>query len=122
MCISTDCPHFDANFFHVADNLLKNIPRELAAQVLLGRAHLCGFTKADFQRAEAQEASAAASRTTESWVTADIVSFVPLIIAMRWWDFGRQVSRKELDRDLVRVMLQVLGFTVANGNGDSGGR
>jgi hypothetical protein len=55
-------------------------------------------------------------------VTADIVSFVPLIIAMRRWDFGRRVSRKELDRDLVRVMLRGLGFTVANGNGDSGGR
>jgi hypothetical protein len=64
MCISTDYPHFDSNFPHVADNLLKNIPRELAAQILLGRAHPYGFTEADFQRAAAQKASAAASRTT----------------------------------------------------------
>ena len=35
---------------------------------------------------------------------------------------GRRVSRKDLDRDLVRLMQQGLGFTVANANGDSGGR
>jgi hypothetical protein len=35
-------------------------------------------------------------------VTADIVTLVPFIGAMRRWDFG--------------------GFTVANGNRDSGGR
>jgi len=55
-------------------------------------------------------------------VTADIVTFVPLIIAMRRWDFGRRVSRKGLDRDLVRFMLRGLGFTLADGNDDSGGR
>jgi hypothetical protein len=55
-------------------------------------------------------------------VTADIVTFLPLIIAIRLGDFGRGVSRKDLDRDLVRVMLQGLGFTVAGGNGGSGGR
>jgi len=47
---------------------------------------------------------------------------LPLIIAMRRWEFGRRVSRKDLDRDLVRLMQQGLGFTVANTNGDSGGR
>jgi hypothetical protein len=46
---------------------------------------------------------------------------LPLIIAMRRRAFGRRVSRKDLDRDLVRLM-QGLGFTVANANGDSGGR
>jgi hypothetical protein len=64
MCISTDYPHFDSNFPHVADNLLKNIPRELAAQILLGGAHLYSFTEADFQRADAQKARATASHTT----------------------------------------------------------
>ena len=62
MCISTDYPHFDSNFPHVADNLLKNIPRDLAAQILLGGAHLYGFTEADFQRAVAEKARAAVGR------------------------------------------------------------
>lgn len=35
---------------------------------------------------------------------------------------GRRVSRKDLDRDLARLMLQGLGFTVAGDSGDSGGR
>ena len=56
-------------------------------------------------------------------MTANIVTFLPLILAMRWWGFGRRhVSRKDLDRDLVRFILQGLGSTVANGHGDSGGR
>ena len=55
-------------------------------------------------------------------MTAHIVTFLPLIIAIRRWDFGRRVSRKDLDRDLVRVMLPGPGFTVAEGKGDSGGR
>jgi hypothetical protein len=55
-------------------------------------------------------------------VTADIVTFVPLITAMRRRDVDRRVLRKGRDRDLVRVMLRGLGFTVAAGNGDSGGR
>ena len=55
-------------------------------------------------------------------MTADIVTFLPLIVAMRRWEFGRRVSRKDLDRNLVRLMRQGLDFTVANANGDSGGR
>ena len=50
----------------MADNLLKNIARELAAQILLGGAHLYGFTEADFQRADAQKAGAAASRSASA--------------------------------------------------------
>jgi len=53
MCISTDYPHFDSNFPHVADNLLKNVPRKIAAQIFEGGAHLYGFTDADFQKADA---------------------------------------------------------------------
>ncbi len=53
MCISTDYPHFDSNFPHVADNLLKNVPRKIAAQIFEGGAHLYGFTEADFLRADA---------------------------------------------------------------------
>ncbi len=53
MCISTDYPHFDSNFPHVADNLLKNVPRKIAAQIFEGGGHLYGFTEADFLRAAA---------------------------------------------------------------------
>ena len=53
MCISTDYPHFDSNFPHVAENLLKNVPREIAAQILMGGAQLYGFTGADFKKADA---------------------------------------------------------------------
>jgi len=59
MCISTDYPHFDSNFPHVAENLLKNVPREIAAQILLGGAHLYGFTEADFKKADAAVAGRA---------------------------------------------------------------
>jgi predicted TIM-barrel fold metal-dependent hydrolase len=57
MCISTDYPHFDSNFPHVADNLLKNVPRDLAAQIFLGGAHLYGLTDADFKKADAAAAA-----------------------------------------------------------------
>jgi predicted TIM-barrel fold metal-dependent hydrolase len=68
MCISTDYPHFDSNFPHVAENLLKNVPREVAAQIFMGGAHLYGFGAADFKKADAAAAvdekriSAAVSR------------------------------------------------------------
>jgi predicted TIM-barrel fold metal-dependent hydrolase len=53
MCISTDYPHFDSNFPHVAENLLKNVPREIAGQIFLGGAGLYALTEADFAKAEA---------------------------------------------------------------------
>ncbi|MGH7416923.1 MAG: hypothetical protein ACREKB_04015, partial [Candidatus Rokuibacteriota bacterium] len=56
-------PHFDSNFPHVAENLLKNVPREIAAQILLGGAHLYGFTEADFQKADAAAAGGAREST-----------------------------------------------------------
>ena len=62
MCISTDYPHFDSNFPHVSSNLLKNVPRAIAAQIFLGGAQLYGFTDADFRKADAathQEGGAA---------------------------------------------------------------
>ena len=49
MCISTDYPHFDSNFPHVAENLMKNVPREIAAQIFMGGAHLYGFGEAGLQ-------------------------------------------------------------------------
>lgn len=59
----------------------------------------------------------------ESRVVANIVTFLPLIVAMRRWDFGRRrVSRATLDRELVRFMASGLGLNAASGNGDSGGR
>jgi predicted TIM-barrel fold metal-dependent hydrolase len=56
MCISTDYPHFDSNFPHVTDNLLKNVPRRIAAQIFAGGGHLYGFTEADFLSAAAAAA------------------------------------------------------------------
>jgi predicted TIM-barrel fold metal-dependent hydrolase len=57
MCVSTDYPHFDSNFPHVSENLLKNVPREIAAQILMGGAHLYAFTDADFRKADAAAAA-----------------------------------------------------------------
>ena len=53
MCISTDYPHFDSNFPHVAENLLKNVDREIAAQIFMGGAHLYGFNDTHFAKADA---------------------------------------------------------------------
>jgi predicted TIM-barrel fold metal-dependent hydrolase len=53
MCISTDYPHFDSNFPNVSSNLLRTVPRDIAAQIFLGGAHLYGFTDEDFEKADA---------------------------------------------------------------------
>ncbi len=53
MCVSTDYPHFDSNFPNVSSNLLRTVPREIAAQILLGGAGLYGFTEADFAKTDA---------------------------------------------------------------------
>jgi hypothetical protein len=53
MCISTDYPHFDSNFPNVSNNLLRTVPRDMAAQIFMGGAHLYGFTDADFAKADA---------------------------------------------------------------------
>jgi hypothetical protein len=53
MCISTDYPHFDSNFPNVSNNLLSTVPRDMAAQIFMGGAHLYGFTDADFAKADA---------------------------------------------------------------------
>jgi uncharacterized protein len=52
MCVSTDYPHFDSNFPNVSANVLKNCSRDTAAKILMGGAHLYGFTEADFQKAD----------------------------------------------------------------------
>ena len=52
MCISTDYPHFDSNYPNVANNVLKNCSRDTAAKILMGGAHIYGFTEADFQKAD----------------------------------------------------------------------
>lgn len=57
MCISTDYPHFDSNFPNVSTNLLHNVPRDIAAQIFMGGAHLYGFTDADFDKADAAAAT-----------------------------------------------------------------
>jgi hypothetical protein len=53
MCISTDYPHFDSNFPNVSTNLMKTVPREMAAQIFMGGATLYGFTEDDFKKADA---------------------------------------------------------------------
>ena len=57
MCISTDYPHSDSNFPNVSNNLLQNVPRDIAAQIFMGGAHLYGFTEVDFQKAAAAVAA-----------------------------------------------------------------
>jgi predicted TIM-barrel fold metal-dependent hydrolase len=65
MCVSTDYPHFDSNFPHVSDNVLKHCSRETAAQILMGGAHLYGLTDAHFERADAAAARFAARAAGE---------------------------------------------------------
>ena len=36
---------------------MKNVPRAIAAQILMGGGHLYGFTEADFQKADAAAAA-----------------------------------------------------------------
>jgi predicted TIM-barrel fold metal-dependent hydrolase len=60
MCVSTDYPHFDSNFPNVANNLLKGCSRDTAAKIMMGGAHLYGFTEADFQKADKAAGVAAA--------------------------------------------------------------
>jgi predicted TIM-barrel fold metal-dependent hydrolase len=52
MCISTDYPHFDSNFPNVSNNLLKNVPRHIAAQIFLGGAGLYNFNEDHFKKAD----------------------------------------------------------------------
>ena len=52
MCISTDYPHFDSNFPNVSNNLLKTVPRDMAAQILLGGAGLYNFNEKHFAKAD----------------------------------------------------------------------
>jgi predicted TIM-barrel fold metal-dependent hydrolase len=63
MCVSTDYPHFDSNFPNVASNVLKNCSRDTAAKILMGGAHLYGFTEADFQKAD--KAAGTRAKTAE---------------------------------------------------------
>ncbi len=53
MCISTDYPHFDSSFPEVSNNLLKGVPRDMAADILAGGAGLWSFTEEDFRKADA---------------------------------------------------------------------
>ena len=57
MCVSSDYPHFDSNFPNVSTNVLKGCSRDTAAKILLGGAHLYGFTDADFAKADKAAAS-----------------------------------------------------------------
>lgn len=61
MCISTDYPHFDSNFPNVSNNLMGNVSRETAAQILMGGAHLYNFGDAEFEKADAAAARSEAA-------------------------------------------------------------
>ena len=61
MCISTDYPHHDADFPNVSNNLLNNVPRDMAADILFGGARLWNFTDDDFAKADAALESRKAS-------------------------------------------------------------
>ena len=52
MVVSSDYPHFDSNFPEVANNVLKGCSRDTAAKILMGGAHLYGFTDAHFAKAD----------------------------------------------------------------------
>ena len=41
---------------HVADNLLENVPREIAAQIFMGGAQLYGFDETHFAKADSAAA------------------------------------------------------------------
>ena len=45
ICISTDYPHFDSNFPDVTNNLLKTVPRDIAAGILYSGALLYNLQK-----------------------------------------------------------------------------
>ena len=65
MCVSTDYPHFDSNFPNVSNNVLSHCSRETAAQILMGGAHLYGFTEADFQKADKAAGAGKKASATE---------------------------------------------------------
>jgi uncharacterized protein len=64
MCVSSDYPHFDSNFPNVANNVLKGCSRDTAAKILMGGAHLYGFTEADFQKADKAAGSSTSGEGT----------------------------------------------------------
>ena len=71
-----------------------------------------------FERILVQAARSRRVRFGDSRVAANILTFLPIVVAMRRWDLRRRkVARKDLDRDLVQFMLSGLGFDVANGDG-----
>lgn len=71
-----------------------------------------------FERIVVEAARSRRVRFGDSRVTANILTFLPIMIAMRRWDLRRRkVAGKSLDCDLVQFMLAGLGFDVAHGDG-----
>ena len=67
MCMSTDYPHFDANFPNVSTNLLNNVPRDIAAKILYGGALIHNLDERDFEKADtAAEARRKTTTTSEA--------------------------------------------------------
>jgi predicted TIM-barrel fold metal-dependent hydrolase len=66
MCVSSDYPHFDSNFPNVSSNLLMCCSRETAGQILMGGAHLYGFTESDFQKADRAAGASTSTSTSTS--------------------------------------------------------
>jgi len=70
-----------------------------------------------FERILVEAARSGQVRLGDSRVAANILTFLPILVAMRRWDLRRRrVTRKDLDHDLVQFMLSGLGFNVVNGN------
>src|SRR5712691_12270424 len=70
-----------------------------------------------FERILVEAARSGQVTLGDSRVAANIVTFLPIIVALRRWDLGRRkVARKDLDRDLARFMRSGLGFNIANGH------
>jgi hypothetical protein len=58
--VSTDYRTSDSNFAYVSENLVKNVPRTIAAQILIGGASLFGFTRGAVREANAAAVALAA--------------------------------------------------------------
>ncbi|MCH9037570.1 MAG: hypothetical protein IH860_09705, partial [Chloroflexi bacterium] len=49
--------HFNSSFPYVSSNVLKTVPREMAADILYGGARLYNFGEEDFKKADAAMAN-----------------------------------------------------------------
>jgi uncharacterized protein len=72
LCVSTDYPHFDSDFPHVAENVLTNpgITEKIGGTILAGGARLYGFGDEDFRKADAAMAARKTPIAQNAWAEA----------------------------------------------------